>query len=450
MPSDPNETGQLSTGARWSITLISVGVTSSSFLFINGVAFLIPALLAQRGTPLAEAGLLASMPSWGMVVTLVFWGYLTDRLGERIVMTLGSALTAAAAYCAASVHSLVAMGAFLFIGGMAAASSNTAGGGLVSGWFAPNKRGLAMGIRQTAQPLGIALGALVIPELTERHLNSGLMFPALACTVAAVASAIGIVDPPRKSRMTATEQDLANPYRGSFTLWRIHAVSSLLMMPQAVTVTFMLVWLMDDHGWSVAKAGGVVTISQLLGALGRVLVGRWSDHIGSRMRPVRIIAIATASTLFLLALADHHGSRFEVPLMIAVSVFAVLDNGLEATAITEFAGPFWSGRALGTQNTTQRLMAAGAPPLFGALISAAAYPLAWVLCALFPLAAVPLVPTGLVPPGFEAKAPPQSGRRRRWWEAARSRALPNNSRRPGPPERPRRPARDGQAAAPPT
>ena len=45
-----------------------------SFLFINGVAFLIPALEAERGTPLAEAGLLSSMPSWGMVVTLIALG----------------------------------------------------------------------------------------------------------------------------------------------------------------------------------------------------------------------------------------------------------------------------------------------------------------------------------------------------------------------------------------
>ncbi len=399
---DPTTPDSLSAGARWSITLISVGVTSSSFLFINGVAFLIPSLVAARGTSLAEAGLLASMPSWGMVVTLFLWGYLTDRLGERIVMTVGSALTGAATYAAATVHSMVAMGVFLFIGGMAAASSNTAGGGLVSGWFPANKRGLAMGIRQTAQPLGIALGALVIPELTERNPNAGLLFPALLCMVSAVASAIGIVDPPRKPRKTATEKELANPYRGSFTLWRIHAVAGLLMMPQAVTVTFMLVWLMDDHGWSVAKAGGMVTISQLLGAAGRIMVGRWSDRVGSRMRPVRIIAIATASTMFLLAFVDSHpGWRFEVPIMIAVSVFAVLDNGLEATAITEFAGPFWSGRALGIQNTTQRLTAATAGPVFGALIAAASYPLAWALCGLFPLAAVPLVPVRLLPPGLE-------------------------------------------------
>ena len=450
MPPDPTNTVPLSAGARWSITLISVGVTSSSFLFINGVAFLIPALVAARGIPLAEAALLASMPSWGMVVTLIFWGYLTDRLGERIVMTVGSALTGAAAYAAASVHSLLAMGAFLFVGGMAAASSNTAGGGLVSGWFPPDKRGLAMGIRQTAQPLGIALGALVIPELTERNPNAGLMFPALACTASAVASAIGIVNPPRKPRAAASEKELASPYRGSLTLWRIHAVSALLMMPQAITVTFMLVWLMDDHGWSVAKAGGLVTISQLLGAAGRILVGRWSDRVGSRMRPVRMIALATACTLFLLALADHRGSRFEVPLMIAVALFAVLDNGLEATAITEFAGPFWSGRALGTQNTTQRLMVATAPPLFGALITAAAYPPAWALCGLFPLAAVPLVPVGLIPPGLEATARRQSVRRLRWWSAVGSHESPDDSRRPDPPGQQPGPHPGEQAAAPPT
>src|SRR6202011_3027927 len=165
-------------GARWSIMVVSLGVTATSFLFINGVAFLIPSLEARRGLSLTQAVLLSSMPSWGMVVTLVFWGYVLDRVGERTVLTSGSALTAAAGYAAASAQSVLMIGAFLFIGGMAAASCNTAGGRLVSAWFPPRQRGLAMGIRQTAQPLGIALGALVIPELAERGPHAGLMFPA--------------------------------------------------------------------------------------------------------------------------------------------------------------------------------------------------------------------------------------------------------------------------------
>jgi MFS family permease len=171
----------LSAGTRWRVMVVSLFVTTSSFLFINGVAFLIPSLGAKRGTPLTEASLLSSMPSWGMVATLVLWGYALDRVGERLVLTLGSGLTAAAAYAAASVHSMVWVGVYLFLGGMAAASCNTAGGRLVSAWFPPQQRGLAMGIRQTAQPLGIAVGALVMPKLAERGPHAGLMFPAFVC-----------------------------------------------------------------------------------------------------------------------------------------------------------------------------------------------------------------------------------------------------------------------------
>jgi MFS family permease len=384
---DPDPNTAAST--RWSIMAISLFATASSFLFVNGIAFAIPALAARRGVPLADAFLLSSMPSLGMVMTLIVWGYVLDHVGERIVLTVGSALTAVAIYAAASTDSLVWMGICLFVGGMTTASCNTAGGRLVSAWFPAHQRGLAMGIRQTAQPLGIALGALVIPGLSERGPGLGLTFVALMCALAALASFIGIIDPPRKPRKVATEQELASPYRRSFALWRIHAAAGLLMMPQTVTVTFMLFWLVNHHHWSVTAAGGLVTITQLLGACGRIAVGHWSDRIESRMRPVRIIAAVAASSLFLLALTDN------VLLMLAISVVAVLDNGLEATAITELAGPFWSGRALGIQNTTQRVMAAAGPSLFGALIGAAEYPAVWALCGLFPLAAVPLVPTYL-------------------------------------------------------
>ena len=433
METEPATTRELGARGRWSIMVVSLVATASAFLFINGVAFLIPSLQTARGIQLDEAGLLSSMPSWGMVVTLVLWGYVLDRVGERLVMAAGLGLTAGAAYAAAAAHSMVLIAVYLFLGGMAAAGCNTAGGRLVSAWFPPHQRGLAMGLRQTAQPLGIALGALVIPELAEHGPGAGLRFTALACAVGAVASAVGIVNSPRTPREKATTSELASPYRRSLVLWRIHTVAGLMMVPQTVTATFMLVWLIKNLHWSVAAAGSLVTLSQLLGALGRVMVGRWSDRIGSRMRPVRSIAAAAAITLFLLAWADFLNSIYQAPLMVAISVIAVLDNGLEATAITEFAGPFWSGRALGIQNTTQRLLAAAAPPLFGALITAAKYPNAWILCGLFPVAAVPLVPARLLPPGLEATARRQSVRRLGRWRAFRSHALPDRPRQPDPP-----------------
>jgi MFS family permease len=378
---------------------VALVATLCSFVFINGIAFVIPMLETQRETNLALAGLLASMPSFGMVLTLFAWGALLDRIGERIVLTVGSALTALAAFGAASMHSLVAVGSFLFLGGMAAASANSASGRLVTGWFPPHQRGLVMGIRQTAQPLGIALGAEVIPELAEHGLARALMFPATLCAVAAVACAIGVVDPPIRPRSTATSAELANPYRGSKVLWRIHLSSALLMVPQCVLATFMLVWLIVDTDWSIAAAGGLVTVSQLIGAAGRVLAGRWSDRVRSRLRPIRSLAVAGAVAMLVLGVTDHLHSHFAETAMVVAVVISVLDNGLSSTAVAEIAGPYWSGRALGTQNTTQRLTAGIAPPVFGALIGAVGYPLAFALCGLFPLVALRLVPVSAEPEG---------------------------------------------------
>ena len=76
-----------------------------------------------------------------------------------------------------------------------------------------------------------------------------------------------------------------------------------------------------------------------------------------------------------------------------------LENGLEEAPrqprevpVPELAGRYWSGRALGAQNTVERLMVAVGPPVFGELISASGYPLAFAVCGLFPLAALPFLP----------------------------------------------------------
>jgi MFS family permease len=387
-------TTTIGTARRWSMLVIALTATTCANVFINGAAFLIPTLHTERGLDLARAGTLSAMPSLGMVTTLILWGYVVDRFGERLVLTLGSALTAAAAFAAASVQSLVAVGAFLLIGGMAAASSNSASGRLVVGWFPPEQRGLVMGIRQTATPLGVGLGALIIPRLAESHgVATALLFPAIVCALAAGMCLVGVIDPPRPPRAEAPDEHLANPYRGSSVLWRIHAVSVLLVVPQSVVWTFTLVWLMTTRGWSAASAGLLVTVAQILGAAGRIAAGRWSDVTGSRLRPIRTIAVGAAASMALLAVTDWLHSPLSVALVVIASVITVSDNGLAFTAIAEIAGPFWSGRALGTQNTSQHLASAAAAPLFGALIGLFGYPAAFAVCALFPVAAIPVVPT---------------------------------------------------------
>ena len=76
----------ISTVRRWSMLAIALTATLCANVFINGVAFLIPTLHTERGLDLAKAGLMSSLPSFGMVVTLIAWGYVVDRVGERFVL----------------------------------------------------------------------------------------------------------------------------------------------------------------------------------------------------------------------------------------------------------------------------------------------------------------------------------------------------------------------------
>ena len=128
------------------------------------------------------------------------------------------------------------------------------------------------------------------------------------------------------------------------------------------------------------------------GAVGRIGAGVWSDRVGSRMRPMRRIAVAAALTMAAWALGDLVHSWLAVVALLVALIVTVTDNGLAFVATAELAGPFWAGRALGVQNTGQNAMALVSAPLFASIITAGGYPLAVGICALLPAAGVLLTP----------------------------------------------------------
>ncbi|WP_369638170.1 MFS transporter [Nocardia sp. JMUB6875] len=385
---------EIGTTRRWTMLGLGVFAQTASAVMVNGAPFLLPAL-TQRGLSLATAGLLVAMPLVGLCCTLIAWGWVVDHVGERTALVAGPAVMFVAGAAAATVSNYVALGALLLLAGAGAGSTNGASGRVIVGWFPKDQRGLAMGIRQTAQPLGVAVGALSIPAVAAAHgFSTAVLVPAVMAGVAAIGCLVGIVDPPRPESAGGAGRP-ANPYRGDSTLWRIHAVSILLVIPQATIWTFGLLWLHREVGMSLAVAGAVVTGTQILGAAGRIGAGIWSDKVGSRLGPLRTVAIAAVISMSALAVAAWaHQWWAAIPILVAASVITVADNGLAFTAVAEIAGPFWSGRGLGIQNTGQNLAAAAVAPVFGALITAAGFPIVYALVALIALAAVPLVPTG--------------------------------------------------------
>jgi len=377
---------------RWVMLAVGMSAQVAGAVFVNAAPFLIPYLHLVRGLTLVQAGFIASAPLVGMMLTLIAWGAIVDRIGERTSMAVGLGLLTLGATAAALSTSYVWIGIFLFLGGMGGASVNSASGRLVVGWFPPERRGTAMGIRQTAQPLGVGLAALIVPNLVDAHgLRPTLLVIAGLGAVTTVLAAALIVDPPRPTRAESESLGhLLNPYKRDSRLWRIHLASMLLVVPQFTVWTYSLVWLIDQRGWSIFGASVLVGATQLLGAASRIAAGAWSDRAGSRLRPMRTVAVAAAATM--LALGVLEGTALAVTLMVIASVVTVADNGLAFTSVAEIGGPYWSGRAMGTHNTGQFLAAAAVPPVVGALITGNGYAWAFGLVALFPLLAIPIIP----------------------------------------------------------
>ena len=248
----------------------------------------------------------------------------------------------------------------LFLAGASAASTNAASGRVVVGWFPPERRGLAMGIRQMAQPLGVAVAAVTIAVVADAHgSHAALWVPAVAARLAVRWRRRWSIDPPRPAPRRAAHR---NPYRGRPFLARIHGVSVLLVVPQ------FLVWTVRA---GLAGAGPRLVRRPPPGRWSRSprcsapsagsRVGHLSDLVGSRMRPLRWVALAAAATMALLG-PDRGRLASPSSLIVVASTVTVADNGLAFTAVAERAGPFWSGRALGLQNTASSSPPQPSPP----------------------------------------------------------------------------------------
>jgi len=389
-PADDADPG----GRRWVVLFAGLFAMTAGCTFQYGLAYLIPAFRAE-GLSLEQAGILVACPTVGLLLTLVAWGAAADRWGERLVLGAGLALAGAVLLAAATVHGTVALGVCLAAAGAAGASVYAASGRLILGWFPARQRGLAMGIRQSAQPLGVAVAALALPSIGAHGRPAALAFLGVFCLAAAVLVAAAVRDParppgharPQGGSPYRREPGRSGPHRTSTILWRIHAASALLVVPQFAVATFALVFLVDVHGLGPVTAGRVLAITQACGAFSRLGAGVWSDRVGSRMRPMRLLAVATALILAALAAGAAVRAPWAIAALFAAVIVSVSTNGLAFTAVAEHAGSSWAGRALGIQNTGQNAFAAATPPVLAAVIGAVGYPAAFGMVALFPLAA---------------------------------------------------------------
>ena len=149
---------------------------------------LAPALREEYGLSLTEIGVVLAAEWIGLTFALLPWGFAVDRFGERWTLAAGLGLCAAFLAAAAFAPSFGWLVVLLGLAGIAGGSVQSGSGRAVMRWFAAGERGLALGVRQTAVPVGGAIAALVLPLLETPR--AGLLFVAGFVLVGALAGAL--------------------------------------------------------------------------------------------------------------------------------------------------------------------------------------------------------------------------------------------------------------------
>jgi sugar phosphate permease len=343
----------------------------------GGLPAIAPAIQQAFDLSLVQVTAVFTAFAVGTVLTLLAWGVLSDRAGERLVIAGGLAAGSLAMFAAASAQGYVALLIWMTLAGMLGSSAIAASGRAVFGWFPRDERGLALGLRQTAVPVGAALASFALPPLASAAgVDAALYALGGMMLVAAVASVVWLREGPRTESAAPPAPDAARDPR----IWRLSAASSLMIIGQVGITSLLVLYLYSERDWTAAHAALALGGVQLGAAAARVSAGRWSDLRGERVEPFR--RLATLAGVLLLA-----GAVLGPPALMAGGVAAMSWNGLSFTVAAEISGRRQAGKAMGIQNTAMRVVAAGVPVALGALASAVSWPLAFVVMGITPLIA---------------------------------------------------------------
>lgn len=391
---------------KWSVLGIGIGAQAAFSAAFQGIPTAGSFLALAYHLSTGQLGIVLAAVTFGIFVSDVFWGILSDRIGERTVLIVGMSGTTIALGVVTlfltpsegSIPSYWALAIVLMVAGALGGCVNGASGRAVMGWFPVNKRGFAISLRVAAVPAGGAIGAAVLPPLA---LTAGFVwvfgFLTAFSLVATIAVILWLDEPPLARTKAVGGQaatTLASPLR-RWDIWRVAIVAFLLDLPQFTVLTFGSVFLHSQVGLSLGTIVVLLVIVQVLGGVSRVVGGKWTDMQGGRHRRT-IVRVYS----WLIAIAFGGIAMYAtVPVWLIATLFVIAGflacgwHGVHYAEIATMAGAERSGTALGLENTMVFGGAFAAPLLIAATLEVSSWPVVMLL-----IGAVPAVISALLMP----------------------------------------------------
>ncbi|WJT00476.1 MFS transporter [Novosphingobium humi] len=299
---------------RWAVLAMLFGVTIINYAVRAALSLAAPSLSKDLGIDPLQLGIVFSAFGWSYVIAQVPGGWLLDRFGApRVylwVIVAWSIITVAhgTVVWLSGTAAVSALFALRFLVGLAEAPSFPANARVVASWFPARERGTASAVFNAAQYFATVLFAplmgwivadfgwpWVFVTMGALGLVASLFWPRVvrdprdhprlgAGELGLLIEGGALVDPvaaPQVDRAAAKAENrrkmrvlLTTP-----TLWGLYSGQFFINTLTYFFITWFPVYLVQERGLSVMKAGLFATMPAVCGFIGGVLGGIWSDWL---------------------------------------------------------------------------------------------------------------------------------------------------------------------------
>lgn len=330
----------------------------------------------------AAVGLVVTSLTLGYATFLLPLGALTDRFGERRMLTVGLVGVSVGAFLVARAPSFpLLLGSAFLLGslyGTAMPGTNKA----VFDNTPPGRRNLVVGVKQVGVTAGSGASALLVTGLAGvLYWQAGFYVAAGVGSVVAVAFWLVYrgAETNREPSYPDFRRLLANrPYRS------LTAAGLCLGAGLFTTTGYVVVHVTDTVGASVAFGGVVLAAVQVSGSVGRVVTGWLSDALpGDPQRRIGAVLLvqAVASAALLATVGVVEGRLATTAAFVALGFFLLGFTGVYYSCMATVVPADEMGGATGGGQLALTGGALFAPPAFGYLADAFGYREGWLLLA---------------------------------------------------------------------
>lgn len=321
--------------------------------------------------PFMKEGLSFNYSQTGFVASAIFFGYLISAFlsghfvirytAKKVIMSSLCLITVGMVIIAFSQHLFIAFIGSLVMG-IGSGGANIPALGVVANWFAPKKRGLAMGIVNSGSGLGMLFSGVIVPILVSYNPTAGwrISWMILATFILCIViinifllknnpNEVGMhpIGEGKKVNITTNsrgkKQESRSVYKNKM-VWGVGFTYLTWGFSYLIFSTFLVDYLINDVGFEKKLAGQYFAAAGLISIFSGFLWGAISDSIG-RIPTLIIVYAYQGIFLLLMGVTENPVFLFLEVLCYGLSLWAV--PTITNTSVSEFVEPHLIPIAMG-------------------------------------------------------------------------------------------------------